>query len=166
MSATPAPEELVIRPSMKLVRALYTLVIILVIVFFFVYNNLEFENKPNWPLLLPLVLLIWPMRHHLSKRFIVYRITRDAMRREAGLLSRTIETLQLNKVQNVKVDQSLLQRMTDVGTLTISTAADHAPLLMRDIDSPQAVSSRIMQLANDSGSSGGRRGEPGRRRGM
>jgi uncharacterized membrane protein YdbT with pleckstrin-like domain len=108
--------------------------------------------------------LIWPIRHHLSKRFIVYRITRDAMRREAGLLSKQTETLQLNKVQNVKVDQSMLQRMTDVGTLTISTAADHAPLLMRDIDSPNEVSSRIMQLANDS-SGAGRRSDPGKRRG-
>jgi uncharacterized membrane protein YdbT with pleckstrin-like domain len=74
-------------------------------------------------------------------------VTADKVRFETGILSKSTRTIQLGKVQDVRVDQSLRQRVTGVGTLSIETAGEASRLIIHDIDQPQVLADEIMRRA-------------------
>lgn len=135
-----------IRPSLKLVKLGYVLAVVLVAA---TYGAQRYYKKPEPPWLpaVPAVLLLWPLKHHLSRGFTTLTTMGDKLRYETGMLSKTTRTIQLTKVQDVRVDQSLGQRMLGLGNLTIETAGETSKLTIEDIDHPQAVADRIMESA-------------------
>src|SRR5260221_14469623 len=79
----------------------------------------------SWSFLIPacfLVLFIWPLERHVKNKTIKMAITEDKLRYERGLLSKTVESIQLIKVQDVRVKQSFAQRLLRVGSIEIETA--------------------------------------------
>ena len=48
-------------------------------------------------------------------------------------------------MQDVRVDQSLPQRLAGVGTLSIETAGEASRLAVGDIDQPQVLADEIMR---------------------
>ncbi len=71
-------------------------------------------------------------------------ITGDKLRYDLGLLSKTTRNIQLSKVQDVRVDQSLGQRMLGVGDISIETSGEASRLTLRNIDDPHAVADEII----------------------
>src|SRR3954464_11677634 len=51
-----------------------------------------------------------------------YLVTTERLRIRRGILSRRVQQTQLDRVQNVNTDQSLLERMLQVGTVDFDTA--------------------------------------------
>jgi uncharacterized membrane protein YdbT with pleckstrin-like domain len=71
----------------------------------------------------------------------------DKLRYESGALSKTTRTIQVSKVQDVRVDQSLLQRLIGTGNLSIETAGETSRLTVENIDDPGAVADAITEAS-------------------
>jgi uncharacterized membrane protein YdbT with pleckstrin-like domain len=156
MTQEPSASEIVIRPSMKLIRAGYTLVFLLVFACVLVYaNSSAAESTPAWVAFLPVLLFLWPLRYHLRSRFTRMILSGDRLRYETGILSRSKRVIQLAKVQDVRMDQTLGQRLLRTGNISVETAGETSLLTMRNVDNPDQVTEAILKAAHkDAGDRG------------
>jgi len=137
--------DITIQPTTKFLKigtAAVALVVVALEVGCFVYWNL-----PPLAALAPPVLLLWPAMRALNRRFTRTQISGDRLRYETGVASKSTRTIQLSKLQDVKVDQRLSQRIFDVGDLSIETAGEASRLTIHDVDSPQALADEILNRA-------------------
>jgi uncharacterized membrane protein YdbT with pleckstrin-like domain len=74
-------------------------------------------------------------------------------------LSKTVRTIQLTKVQDVRVDQSLWQRIFRLGDISIETAGETSRLTITNVDQPREVADEISEAAQGPGAP--RKGERG-----
>ena len=148
--------ELTIRPSTKFIKIGYAAVIVLLVASIIAQNQITLpEGLPSW--VIPgifALLLLWPASRHWSQRFTKMTMVGDKLRYETGMLSKATRTIQLSKVQDVTVRQSLGQRMAGVGDLSIETAGETSRLTFPNIDSPQAVADRIIDASHRIGVKG------------
>jgi uncharacterized membrane protein YdbT with pleckstrin-like domain len=68
-----------------------------------------------WILVVPAFLLVIVMTRHLERLRTKLEVLDDRVRYESGFLSKTTRTEALVKLQDVRVDQSLGQRMVGIG---------------------------------------------------
>lgn len=104
---------------------------------------------PEYPWLpaVALLLLLWPAERHIRRGFTKMTIAGDKLRYETGFFSKSTRTIQLTKVQDVRVDQTLGQRIFGVGSLSIETAGETSRLTVIDIDGPQEVADGIIEAS-------------------
>jgi uncharacterized membrane protein YdbT with pleckstrin-like domain len=69
------------------------------------------------------------------------------LRYESGLLSKTTRSVELAKLQDVRVDQTLGQRMLNIGDLSFETAGGGSRIVIVSIDHPQQAADRILALS-------------------
>ncbi len=149
-------EELVIRPTTKFIKAGYAVVILLIIAGAVAQSQIkDLQTLPKGviPGVLAL-LLIWPITRHIERRFTKMTIVGDKLRYETGMLSKSTRNIQLSKVQDVTVHQSLGQRMAGVGSLSIETAGGSSRLTFPSIDSPQSMAEHIIDASHRIGVKG------------
>ena len=108
------------------------------------YNNNR-TDRMDWLIVFPAILLLWIAARHISLRFITLTIAGNKLRYETGILSKATRTMELAKVQDVHVTQSLFQRMMGVGNITLETAGESGRLTMANVDNPQAVADFILE---------------------
>ena len=140
-----------LRASTKLIQFGYY-ISLLVAVAMAVYL-LAIGNRDNrmWAVLaLPALLALFTLVRHLQRRLIRLTIADGRLRYEAGLLSKTTRTMELAKVQDVRVDQTLGQRLLNVGNLSLETAGETSRIVMRSIDRPQEAADHILTLSRSS----------------
>ena len=151
-------EELVIRPSMKFIKLGYLVVFALIVAAFIAQNQLKDSLSPELPSwLMPAILallLLWPISRHFRQRFTKMTMIGDKLRYETGMLSKSTRTIQLSKVQDVTVKQSVGQRITGVGDLSIETAGETSRLTFENIDRPQEIADRIIDASHHLGTRG------------
>jgi len=150
-------EDTVIRPTMKFIKLGYAVVLLLIVagvVLFFTMTGptSDWRSKP-WIMAVPAVLLIWPIRRHIARQFTKATIAGDKLRYEVGMLGKSTRNISLPKVQDARVDQSVIQRIFGVGDLAIETAGETSRLSIRNVDQPQQVADEI--LAASHGATGG-----------
>ncbi len=148
----------VIRPSMKQIKAGYLLAVLVIVAAVVVHVKYLMPREdptsthfPWLPAAAALVLLL-PVRRHIRRQSMKMTIAGDKLRYEAGLLSKTTRNIQLSKVQDVRVDQSLGQRMLGVGDISIETSGESSRLEMDNVDSPQAIADEIIAASQEHGS--------------
>jgi len=100
-----------------------------------------------WLLIVPGLLMIVVLTRHIERRLMKLEILGDRLRFESGFLSKTTRTMELVKVQDVRVDQTLGQRIVGVGDLSFETAGETSRIVMRSIDRPQLAADHILELA-------------------
>lgn len=98
-------------------------------------------RQPWLPAGAALVLLL-PIRRHIRRQSERMTITGDKVRYEVGWPSKTTRTLQLSKIQDVRVDQSLGQRLLGVGDIAIETSGETSGLEMDNLDPSNYSSDR------------------------
>jgi uncharacterized membrane protein YdbT with pleckstrin-like domain len=148
--------EVLIRPTLKFIKLGYVVVLLLVaIAGWFSYNG----TTPAWLPGAAAVLLVWPIQRHLRRQVTKMTIAGDKMRYETGFLSKMTRTIQLSKVQDVTVHQTLGQRILGVGDLSIETAGESSRLTVHSIDRPQHVADEIIEASHREASKGS--GPPG-----
>lgn len=98
-------------------------------------------------LALPALLAIFVLVRHVQRRLIKLTILDDRLRYEAGVLSKTTRTMELAKVQDVRVDQTLGQRLLNVGDLSLETAGGTSRIVIQSIDRPQEAADHILALS-------------------
>ena len=137
--------DIVVRPTMKFIKTAYVGMAVLIIAGAALWYSTQ--RDPVWVPALFLVLLLWPLSRHIRRQMTKVTITPDKLRYELGLLAKTTRTIQLVKIQDVRVDQTLWQRIFGVGSISIETAGEASRLTLRHIDLPQAIADEIMARA-------------------
>ena len=66
---------------------------------------------------------------------------------KSGLFSKTTRTIELAKVQDVRVDQTLGQRLLKIGDLSLESAGGTSRIVMQSIDRPQEAADHILELS-------------------
>ncbi len=138
--------DLTIRPTTKFLKA-GTLLAILVII---AIDVLYFEqwrdqaNFPTWFPYVPLVILLWPLSRWFRRQCIKAVVSGDRLRYEVGATSKTTRNIQLSKVQDIRVDQGLFDRMLNIGSISIETSGETSRLTIPKVDSPQQIADQLM----------------------
>jgi putative membrane protein len=110
---------------------------------FLYVNYLQTREWSAWLLLIPGLLFLFPLVGSLRRRFTKMTIAGDKLRYEYGIFSKTTRTIQISKIQEVTVDQSLAQRLAGIGTLSIRMAGEAGPLVVANIDEPRLVAEEL-----------------------
>ncbi|MFD1514585.1 PH domain-containing protein [Halomarina rubra] len=73
-------------------------------------------------------------------RSVVYVITSRKVYRKRGILRRDVTTVRLDRIQNTSFTQTMLQKLTACGDMTVETAGSHeAELTFRCVREPASV---------------------------
>jgi membrane protein YdbS with pleckstrin-like domain len=141
-----------VRQSVKMVLAAYIacgLVEALLILYWLMANP---RPAPMyWALLLiPIVGQVMAAKRHVEKLSSVLTVNDGRIRYESGMLSRTTRTLELGKIQDVRVEQTPFQRVLNLGDLSLETAGESGRLTMSSIDKPQEIADQLLDLARKS----------------
>src|SRR5262245_26947277 len=146
---TPA-SSVTITPSAKLLKPFYwTAAIIAGLILFYANNNPQTGTKLDWLLLFPAAIALWTLLRHFGLRYTRLTIGAGKLRYETGMLSRSVRTMELSKVQDVRVEQTFMDRLLSLGTILIETAGETGRLEMPGIDEPQQVAEYILDAARN-----------------
>ncbi len=139
--------DLTIRPTAKFIKAGAICAAVVILAVDIIFLTQRSETTPAWLAFLPLLILLWPAQRWVQRQFTKAVITGDRLRYETGVVTRSTRNIQLSKIQDVRVDQRLSQRMFNVGSLAIETAGETSRLSLPNVDSPQALADEIMNRA-------------------
>jgi membrane protein YdbS with pleckstrin-like domain len=112
---------------------------------------------PDWGWasgLIPVVLAIFVVIRHIRRRMTRITVTADHVRFESGLFSKITRTVELMKVQDVSVHQTLGQRLFKIGDISMETAGVNSPIVMSSIDDPHTAAEHILKMAQAAGNAG------------
>ena len=143
--------EMTIRPTARFLKLGAILAAVLALALEVLYLTQRGENSPLWLIALPPLIMLWPAERWFRRQYSRAVITGDRLRNETGVLSRSTRNIQLSKIQDVRVDQGLMQRLWNVGDLSIETAGETSRLTLRNVDRPQALADEIMGRAQQKG---------------
>jgi uncharacterized membrane protein YdbT with pleckstrin-like domain len=135
--------DLTIQPTGKWVRVQSWAAFLLFCVCVGAYVNKLEDRVSPWILAVPALLFVFPVRAWFHRRFTKVTVAGDKLRYESGVFSKTTRTIQISKVQDVRVEQSFVQRLSATGNLSIETAGETSRIAIDDIDDPQAVADAI-----------------------
>src|SRR5512140_824439 len=100
----------IIRPTVKLIAAGFAAVLLLIVAGIIVHQNFMQDQAPWLPLVCA-AFIVWPTQRLLRRQFTKAVLQADTLRYQTGFLTRSTETLQISKMQSVKVRQTLGQRI-------------------------------------------------------
>jgi uncharacterized membrane protein YdbT with pleckstrin-like domain len=137
-----------IRSSTKFIKLGYAFCLILALAIVgYVKSTGPVDQRLWWLLILPAFLLIVVMSRHVKRRLTKLEILGDRVRYQSGFFSKMTRTEEVIKLQDVRVDQSLGQRIVGIGDLSFETAGGSSRIVMPSIDRPQAAADHILELA-------------------
>ncbi len=138
-----------VRQSLKGVKIAYVLIALLAAAIAAYW--LGASNPPDvplWvPMLAPAALLLFTAIRHLRRRTTSLDVQGDRLRYESGLFSKTSRIMEMAKVQDVRFDQTLGQRMFNTGDLSLETAGESSRIVMRSIDRPREIAEKLLELS-------------------
>jgi uncharacterized membrane protein YdbT with pleckstrin-like domain len=137
--------DLIVRPTAKYIKA-GAILAGLVFLALETMCVVSWNQKADTPLIMiaPVLLLIWPAARALRRQLTKAVVTADRLRYETGLVAKSTRTIQLAKIQDVRVDQRVSQRVFNVGDLSIETAGEASRLTIQNVDNPQVLADEIM----------------------
>lgn len=148
--------DIVIRPSMKFIRAAYIAILVLILAAVAVHYKYLADTQPlPWLPIATALLLIFPLKRHIQRQTVKITISGDKLRYETGLMSKSTRIIQLSKVQDVRVLQSIGQRIFSVGNVSIETAGENSRLVVENLDRPQQFAEQITDASSQASSSTG-----------
>ncbi|MGB7758399.1 MAG: PH domain-containing protein [Bryobacteraceae bacterium] len=140
--------DIVVRPTAKFLKAGAIAAAIVFLGLEIAYLALWASQYPkHWVMILPCLVLLWPLARWLRRQTVRTVVMGERLRYETGLLSKSTRTIQLSKVQDVRVEQRLMQRVFNVGSLSIETAGEASRLTLSSVDEPHKLADEIMNRA-------------------
>ena len=145
-------EDLTIRPTAKFVMmsTIFAVLVFLALEIAWVSLWRSYEAL-NFVPYAAFVVLLLPLPRAVRRQFTKTTIVGDRLHYETGMFSKTTRTIQLSKLQDLRVDQTFVQRLCGVGNLSIETAGAASWEAIRDVDNPQAVADEILNRAHQQG---------------
>jgi putative membrane protein len=140
--------DLTIRPTAKfiIVRLIVTGIIFLALEILYFTSWKNAEDARFLPYIAPIVFVPVLIRF-LRRQLTTVTLSGDRLRYETGFAAKTTRTVQISKLQDVRVDQRPMQRVFGVGDISIETAGETSRLTIPDVDRPQAVADEILNRA-------------------
>lgn len=137
-----------LRPSLKFVKLSYVVCLLLAIAVG-AYGATAKPPVDHWEYMfgIPVILAFFTLIRQIQKRMVKITVLSDRLRYESGLASKTTRTIELVKVQDVTVAQTMGQRMVNIGSLSIETAGSTSRIEIDAIDAPQQAADHILELA-------------------
>jgi len=141
--------DLTIRPTAKflILRFVVTGIVFLAIASWYFTSLKGKQGTDLIPFVAPIIFLPAFLRL-IRRQFTTVTVSGDRLRYETGMLSKTTRTIQLSRLQDVRVDQRPLQRMFRVGDISIETAGETSRLTIPDVDDPQPLADHILDRAH------------------
>ena len=138
-----------LRQSLKAIKLGYLLCLAaeLAILIYWNVAKPETDIPLSAPLLIPLVFALFIAIRHVRRRMTLITVSGDHVRYEFGLVAKTTRTVELMKVQDVSVRQTLGQRLLNIGDISLETAGAHSPIVMTSIDDPRSAAEHILKMA-------------------
>jgi membrane protein YdbS with pleckstrin-like domain len=139
----------IIRPTAKFLKAgvlLTAIVFLAVEIAYFAYWR-GIETLTLLPLIVPL-LFLWPLARWVRWRSSKVVISGDRLRYETGFGAKSTRTIQLSKLQDVRVDQGLFQRMFDIGDISLETSGETSRLTVYKVDRPHQVADDLLNRSH------------------
>ena len=137
--------DLTIRPTAKFLKAGFVLAALVIVALDVAWLRAwRDQGFPNWFPLATLVILLWPAARLLKRHFIKAVVAGDRLRYEVGATSKSTRNIQLSKVQDIRVDQGVFQRMWNIGNISIETSGETSRLTIPNVDSPQQVVDELL----------------------
>ena len=139
---------MLVRQSLKGVKIAYVLVLLLAAGIAYYWLAYDPPAPPLWAAMLaPIALLLLTAVRHLRRRTTSLDVQGDRLRYESGLFSKTSRIMEMAKVQDVRFDQTLAQRMINTGDLALETAGESSRIVMQSIDRPREVAEKLLELS-------------------
>ena len=137
--------DLIIQPTAKFIKA-GTILVAVIFLALEIGCLLSWNDAAGTKLIMiaPPLLFFWPLSRLARRRYTKTSIAGDRLRFETGMAAKTTRNIQLSKIQDVRVDQKLTQRMFNVGDLSIETAGESSRLTVHNVDNPQALADEIL----------------------
>jgi uncharacterized membrane protein YdbT with pleckstrin-like domain len=148
-----------IRPTAKFVKAGTAAAAIVFIGLETTYLILWPAHPYRWVMVIPPLILLWPLARWVRRQSIKAVLGEDRLRFETGITARSTRNIQLAKVQDVRVDQSVTGRIFRVGSVSVETAGEASRLTLVNVDDPQALADEIMNRAGKAPQAGSPGGE-------
>ena len=144
--------DIVLRPSTKFVLAGFLAVCLIILAALIVYASwMRPREQPPWLPAASLLLLYLPLRSWIAQRIIKATISGDKLRVETGFFSKSTRMIPLVKIQDVRVNQTLFQRIFGVGDVAIETAGEASRLILPHFDRPNIVAAEILAASSHHG---------------
>jgi uncharacterized membrane protein YdbT with pleckstrin-like domain len=138
---------LVVRPSLKPVYPWY--VLLAGVLLWAAYTHFQLRRANVLHVLVPALVLVRTAMAHNRARFIKLTVDNGKLRLEKGLANHSVRTMELSKVQDIRVDRTMWQRMFGTGDLFIETAGESSSLTIQNIDGPQHIADQILDAARN-----------------
>lgn len=136
-------EELIVRPSLR--RAKLTLILAAAILATTLYTWWLFrEHLAWWVIVVGAFPFLAPVLAWVDHRRTCLTLSGRILSYHRGFVATSTERIDVSKVQNVKVERTLVDRLWGVGTLVIETASESGRLVMPYVDSPTKVADQII----------------------
>ena len=137
----PTEPLLRIRPSLRSFAGLYVLLGALCVAIWWLGARFD-TGVP--PLVIavagPVPLLVGIAYSWLTRLGVQYRLYQDSLEIQTGLVSRNVDNLQLFRVRDLGLRQSLIGRLLGVGDLTVTSTDQSTPhLVIRGVAAPRAL---------------------------
>jgi len=149
--SSPAP-AFVVKPTSKFVILNYVFTVVLITLAVFIASRYEARREYLYGILvLGALRLLMTAKDHVRLQMTKLTLEDQGLRFHDGFLSKSTRMVNLAKVQDVRVDQCMMDRMLGIGTITLETAGESGRLVMKNIDGPQQIADRILALAQKAG---------------
>src|SRR5215467_11777220 len=137
--------DLIIRPTSKflIARFIVTGIVFLAIEIWYFTSLRDKESVHLLPFIAPIVFVPAFLRL-VRRQLTTVTLSGDRLRYETGLAAKTTRTVQISKLQDVRVDQRPMQRMFNAGDISIETAGETSRLTIPDVDNPQSIADEIL----------------------
>ena len=108
-------------------------------------NNVIWEERPSQiPNIAYFILLSWtiifPLHRYLKTRFTIYSFSQEQFFIKTGILSQSVDEIELYRLRDYSVFKPFLLRLFGLGNLKISSSdRSHPSFTMRGIKKPEEV---------------------------
>ncbi len=146
-SPNPTP-VFTIRPTSKFVVFSYGLILVLASVAALVaYRNAARTEYFDAILAVAVLSLVWTAKRHIRLQLTRLTLDGQGLKFQDGFISKSTRMVNLSKIQDVRVNQGITDRLLGIGTITLETAGETGRLVMENVDQPQEIANRILALA-------------------
>jgi uncharacterized membrane protein YdbT with pleckstrin-like domain len=141
-----------ISPTLVFVKTGYGLAIIAAVVLVALFK-LFVPGVPGWiAVLIGLLLLLVPAYFHFRQKLIRYKLTDSKIEIDSGLVSRVTRNIPLDRIQDVTVSTTILQRLMGFGDIVIDNAnEDGGKLILKNVNSPKKHAELLLKQMRNRG---------------
>ncbi len=97
-------------------------------------------------LLIILLLLLWIFWNILSWRSEEYKLTNQRVMLKSGIIRKNSVYMHYNKIQDIIISQSIMERITNSGDIEIFGGHDRTSLILTDIPDPGEIENMINRM--------------------